>query len=135
MYYTRDGSVYSTEIDTRRTSTITTLPPEIRGGSGFAVNADDTFLAGSYVEGEARGGWQPSGSGGGLEARWAAHLPMRLYTINIKTGEIKTFHPSTEWLNHVQFSPTDPALIMFCHEGPWHKVDRIWTDPHRRHRA
>jgi oligogalacturonide lyase len=27
----------------------------------------------------------------------------------------------------VQFSPTDPALIMFCHEGPWHLVDRIWT--------
>jgi oligogalacturonide lyase len=27
----------------------------------------------------------------------------------------------------VQFSPTDPTLLMFCHEGPWHKVDRIWT--------
>jgi oligogalacturonide lyase len=62
-----------------------------------------------------------------LEARWAARRPMKLYTINIKSGEIKTFHPSTDWLNHVQFSPTDPALIMFCHEGPWQKVDRIWT--------
>src|SRR5690606_13328050 len=30
-------------------------------------------------------------------------------------------------LNHVQFSPTDASLLMFCHEGPWHKVDRIWT--------
>ena len=39
----------------------------------------------------------------------------------------------TDWLNHLQFSPTDPTLLMFCHEGPWHKVDRIWTDPrHRR---
>jgi oligogalacturonide lyase len=37
------------------------------------------------------------------------------------------FHPATDWLNHVQFSPTDPTLMMFCHEGPWHKVDRIWT--------
>jgi oligogalacturonide lyase len=27
----------------------------------------------------------------------------------------------------VQFSPTDPSLLMFCHEGPWHMVDRIWT--------
>src|SRR5207248_1630436 len=65
--------------------------------------------------------------GAGLEARWALHLPMRLYTVNIETGELKTFHPSTDWLNHVQFSPTDPSLLMFCHEGPWHKVDRIWT--------
>jgi oligogalacturonide lyase len=27
----------------------------------------------------------------------------------------------------VQFSPTDPKILMFCHEGPWEKVDRIWT--------
>ena len=40
---------------------------------------------------------------------------------------MKTVYRSTDWLNHVQFSPTDPGLIMFCHEGPWHKVDRIWT--------
>ncbi|HEX8203198.1 MAG TPA: oligogalacturonate lyase family protein, partial [Isosphaeraceae bacterium] len=65
--------------------------------------------------------------GSSLEARWAARLPMRLYTISIASGEIKTFHPSTDWLNHVQFSPTDPTLMMFCHEGPWHKLDRIWT--------
>jgi oligogalacturonide lyase len=52
---------------------------------------------------------------------------MRLYTVAVKTGDVKTFHPATDWLNHVQFSPTDPALLMFCHEGPWHKVDRIWT--------
>jgi oligogalacturonide lyase len=52
---------------------------------------------------------------------------MALYTISIKDGAVNTFHHSTDWLNHVQFSPTDPALLMFCHEGPWHKVDRIWT--------
>jgi len=34
---------------------------------------------------------------------------------------------STDWLNHLLFSPTDPSLLMYCHEGPWHKVDRIWT--------
>jgi oligogalacturonide lyase len=32
-----------------------------------------------------------------------------------------------DWLNHIQFSPTDPNQIMYCHEGPWHKIDRIWT--------
>ncbi|WP_342454735.1 oligogalacturonate lyase family protein [Sphingomonas sp. H160509] len=34
---------------------------------------------------------------------------------------------ATDWLNHLQFSPTDPTLLMYCHEGPWHRVDRIWT--------
>ena len=52
---------------------------------------------------------------------------MAMFTVNTRTGEIKVIHRSTDWLNHLQFSPTDPSQIMFCHEGPWHKVDRIWT--------
>jgi oligogalacturonide lyase len=52
---------------------------------------------------------------------------MVLFTVNIQTGEIKTIHKANDWLNHLLFSPADPALLMFCHEGPWHKVDRIWT--------
>jgi oligogalacturonide lyase len=48
-------------------------------------------------------------------------------TLNIETGELKKVFSDSAWLNHVQFSPTDPNLLMFCHEGPWHKVDRIWT--------
>jgi oligogalacturonide lyase len=50
-----------------------------------------------------------------------------LYTINLKTGELKDVLKEHEWLNHFQFSPTDPGLIMFCHEGTWHEVDRVWT--------
>jgi oligogalacturonide lyase len=30
-------------------------------------------------------------------------------------------------LNHLQFSPTDPTLLLYCHEGAWQMVDRIWT--------
>jgi oligogalacturonide lyase len=52
---------------------------------------------------------------------------MALYTIDIASGATRVVHRSTDWLNHVQFSPTDPGLLMFCHEGPWHFVDRIWT--------
>jgi oligogalacturonide lyase len=131
VFYVLDGAVRATHLDTGKTRVIAELPPEIRGGSGLAVNADETLLGGSFVERGQRPapapGQAPRRRGAGLEARWAAHLPMRLYTVAIADGKIKTFHPSTEWLNHVQFSPTDPALMMFCHEGPWHKVDRIWT--------
>jgi oligogalacturonide lyase len=139
VFYIKDGTVYATNLDTRATRAIVTKP-ELRSGSGLTVNADETLLAGSYVEGEANPpstppassspaehSDNPPGKGEMMERRLAARLPMALYTINIKTGEVKTFNHSTDWLNHVQFSPTDPKLIMFCHEGPWHKVDRIWT--------
>ena len=52
--------------------------------------------------------------------------PQVIFTVNIATGEIKEVLQEREWIGHLQFSPTDPAQIMFCHEGTWHEVDRIW---------
>ncbi len=53
--------------------------------------------------------------------------PRCLFTLNVKTGEVKRFGYAHAWLNHLQFSPTDPHMLMFCHEGTWHEVDRVWT--------
>jgi oligogalacturonide lyase len=30
-------------------------------------------------------------------------------------------------LNHMQFNPVDPHLLLYCHEGKWHELDRTWT--------
>jgi beta-galactosidase len=122
VFYVRDDAVYATHLDTKATRMIV-KDPLLRSGSGLTVNATETQLAGSYVE----AGAPPPPREGGLEARWAAKLPMALYTIDIASGAVTAFYRSTDWLNHVQFSPTDPTLVMFCHEGPWHKLDRIWT--------
>ena len=138
-FYIEDGTVCATNLDTGTTRAIVTKP-ELRSGSGLAMNADETLLGGSFVEDPKTQPTappqaakpqehddNPPGKGEMMERRLAAHIPMALYTIDIKSGKINTFNHSTDWLNHVQFSPTDPTLLMFCHEGPWHKVDRIWT--------
>ena len=131
VFYTKAGTIYATHIDTKATRKIATLPADFGGGSGLAINADETLLAGSAVD--KNGKAEPKAKvaqppmKGNLEARWAAGLPMVLYTVDIKSGEVKKIHAANDWLNHVQCSPTDPNLIMFCHEGPWHKVDRVWT--------
>jgi oligogalacturonide lyase len=63
-----------------------------------------------------------------MAQRLAAKLPMTMFTIDLRTGKLKTLiEHSTDWLNHLQFSPTDPTLLMYCHEGSWQMVDRIWT--------
>jgi oligogalacturonide lyase len=149
VYYTRNGAVYATDLNTKATREIGKLPPAPTGGSvGVAtVNSDETLLAGTITEGRVPG--QPSqpqpssaaapnssgaqqgadnypSKGAMMEQRLAAHLPMQLFIMNAKTGESKTILRSTDWLNHLQFSPTDPMLLLFCHEGPWHKVDRTW---------
>ncbi|HVT80248.1 MAG TPA: oligogalacturonate lyase family protein, partial [Phycisphaerae bacterium] len=53
--------------------------------------------------------------------------PRCLFTLNAKTGEVKKFGYAYAWLNHLQFSPTDPNMLMFCHEGTWHETIRVWT--------
>ena len=116
-----------------------------RGEEVSTVNADETLLAGTYTE---RSDWGTNDFFNGgpnrrndiqtvdeyrgkkgtmMEDRLAKHYPMELFFYNIATGKMKKVNRCTDWLGHLQFSPTDPNLLMFCHEGPWHKVDRIWT--------
>jgi oligogalacturonide lyase len=116
-----------------------------RGQQVATVNADETLLGGTFIE---RTDWGTNDffdggpnrrndiatvdayrgrKGTMMEERLARHYPMELFFYNVATGETKKFNRCTDWLNHLQFSPTDPNLLMFCHEGPWQKVDRIWT--------
>lgn len=53
--------------------------------------------------------------------------PHCLFTLNAKTNEVKRFGYAYAWLGHLQFSPTNPNLLMFCHEGTWHEVNRVWV--------
>lgn len=139
VYYVKDGAAWWAEIDSGAAHRIGALPPR---GSVSTVNADETLLAGTYIEGTAgqdfggqrlAGGAQvhaldqPKNKGQMMEERWAARLPMAMFAMNVNTGDIRVIHRSRDWLNHLLFSPADPTLLMFCHEGPWHKVDRIWT--------
>ncbi|MBC8096589.1 MAG: oligogalacturonate lyase, partial [Akkermansiaceae bacterium] len=130
VYYTRrvDSNTviaFATHLDTKETRRIGQVPGR---GTTVAVNADETLLAGTLVDtakqsdsalATLRKGPQES-KGEWMQRRFAARLPMQLFTLDIKTGKARTFHPSTDWLNHLQFSPTDPTLLLFCHEGPWH---------------
>jgi len=116
-----------------------------RGQEVSTVNADETLLGGTFIE---RSDWGTNNyftggpnrrndiatadayrgrKGAMMEERLAKHYPMELFFYDIATGKTKKVNRCTDWLGHLQFSPTDPSLLMFCHEGPWHKVDRIWT--------
>jgi oligogalacturonide lyase len=132
--------VCSIDPNTKAVRQILQLSP---GQQVDAVNADETLLAGTIVQ---RTDWgtnsffEPNrhtdlasadasrgNKGRMMEARLAKHYPMELFFYDLKTGGTTRVNQTTDWLNHLQFSPTDPHLLMFCHEGAWQKVDRIWT--------
>jgi oligogalacturonide lyase len=127
IYQTGD-SVWATQIDTRATRLLHVFPAEL-GATISSVNADGTLLAGKYSEGrKAQEILRQYPKKGDYFGRiYEAHIHHSLFTLNIASGEMRVIHEENEWTNHIQFSPTDPNLLMYCHEGHWHKVDRIWT--------
>jgi oligogalacturonide lyase len=140
------STIYSADSTTGAVRKLVTLPPR---ATVVTINADETLASGTYVEGDhaaeeygnnrprpAAGRMsngnpsgslvQPDGKGQMMARRLAAHLPMVLFVVDLKTGKLTELLHSTEWINHMLFSPVDPNLLMYCHEGPWQLVDRIW---------
>jgi oligogalacturonide lyase len=130
VYYTKSNVVYATDLQSHASRQIAKLPSDLEPPGNVTINADESLVVGVGIDlkGKTVPKQLPPGeSGGRLGLRWAAGAPMVLYTIDVKSGAVNRIHHATDWLNHLQCSPTDPAQIMFCHEGPWHLVDRIWT--------
>jgi oligogalacturonide lyase len=149
-----ERALYVTNIDTGATRKLATVPER---GAVASVNADETLAAGTCIEGTAGQDYnqppppaaqngaaaanqdqpgaaqqphpmlQPLNKGQMMEERLAARLPLVLFVIDLRTGKLRPLLHSRDWVNHLLFSPTDPNLLMYCHEGPWQKVDRIWT--------
>ncbi|MGN6374452.1 MAG: oligogalacturonate lyase family protein [Sphingomonas sp.] len=142
-------TVYAVDIDTGKQRKIAA----IAHGDIQTINADETLLGGVMTSPEAQSqaldyfkksdsrfgqaNYQAKGPDGKplpyadakeirMNERLEAKIPMTMFVVDTRTGQQRAVYSSTDWLNHLQFSPTDPDLLMFCHEGPWQKVDRLW---------
>lgn len=127
VFYQCGDSVFSTNIESKATRLIYVFPDSFRG-TVTTLNADETLLSGALNSDEEAEIFRQYPEKRDFFTRvYDAKLRRTLFTINIENGELKKIYSENAWLNHIQFSPVDPELLMFCHEGPWHKVDRIWT--------
>jgi oligogalacturonide lyase len=63
----------------------------------------------------------------GLAARALNPTLQSFVFTNLATGETRETGYQYGDLNHLQFNPVDPNLLLYCHEGTWHEVDRTWT--------
>jgi len=127
VYFQKNDSVFASNIDTKKSKLIFVFPADFKGNI-TTLNADETLLAGGQSADEQKEISKKYPEKKDFFNRiFDAHILNQLFTINISTGELKKIHKENTWLGHIQFSPTLPNLLMFCHEGPWHKVDRIWT--------
>ena len=127
VFYQIKDSVFATNIDNRRTELLFVFPADFKGAVA-TLNADETLMGGVQSGDEAKEILKKYPEKRDYFNRiYDAHIPHTLFTIDLRTKELKKIHRENTWIGHVQFSPVDPGLLLFCHEGPWQKVDRIWT--------
>lgn len=70
---------------------------------------------------KGNGGWSV------FEEQWAIKPRCRLVYIDVESGESNVIHEEDRWLGHPQIRPYDNDTVMFCHEGPAHRIDaRLW---------
>ena len=63
----------------------------------------------------------------GFKEKMFATKDGRISVIRLDGSEFHDVFRDTHWLSHFQFSPDNPDIAMFCHEGPWNYVQqRIW---------
>jgi oligogalacturonide lyase len=131
VYYLKSGALFATNLETRRER-------QVAATRGTVVNADETLVISIQNDPDASAKVKELG----LPMQVTADLAPRdeppgrlkpggrslaMVVTDVKTGDTKRIHYSTEWLNHLQASPADPQRLLFCHEGAWHQVDRVWT--------
>lgn len=122
-FYRQGDVVRAIHVDTGAIRDVGELPAGFSGGLA-TINCDETLIAGAYGEGKEpflekpRSYW--------FTAIYEAHLLHHLFTIDVETGALTDFYQENNWLNHLQFSPADPKMLSYCHEGPWHRLHRMW---------
>jgi len=127
VFYQTGDTVYATHLDTKKTRLIYVFPADFKA-TITTLNADETQLGGTWSTDEEKEIYRKYPAKSDYFNRiYEAKLPRTLFSVGVDNGQLTRIFTDKAWLNHVQFSPTDPQLLMFCHEGPWHKVDRIWT--------
>ncbi len=126
-FYQSWDTVFAVNVDNLKSRVVYVFPDSIERAFVSTLNADENILAGAFStirkDSILRNNPRKSDF---FKLIFEAKLPHTLFTINIETGRLEYIHSDTAWINHVQFSPTDPEMLMFCHEGPWHLLDRIW---------
>ncbi|MDC6367627.1 MULTISPECIES: oligogalacturonate lyase family protein [Flavobacteriaceae] len=126
-FYMVKDSIFSVDIDKKTTRFIAKFPSHVKG-SITTLNASESLLGGAFIDKKEEEILKKHPTKRSyFERIYEAKLERSLITMDVETGSTDVILTENAWLNHIQFSPTDPKILMYCHEGPWHKVDRIWN--------
>lgn len=125
VYYLAGRELKSVRLDTLETSAHLEIP-EGFGAGILSITDDGRYLAFAYSE---RMNLLTQKGALYSEMREKMFRRPRSVIIRYDTWEDKAYAVwgETNWISHVNISPVDPDTILFCHEGNWHLVQRLWV--------
>ena len=127
IYYKLGTKLFALSLDTLESRFIY-APPEGYKMGGVNPLACGNFIVAALGEDLSAKVYTNTSAGYvGMYETFQAKPDGRIIRINLDTNEADELWREQCWVGHVNPSPTQPHLLTFCHEGPWHLVDhRIW---------
>jgi oligogalacturonide lyase len=125
LHYFHGPVLRSLRLDTLEDRELYTVP---KGWNAHlpTCTADGKFVAFSYVQDQA-----VSTETGRIYSTMAEQFYQRrnsvIMRVNTSTGQPAAAWGDAAWISHVMIHPTQPDIILFCHEGGSHSPQRMWT--------
>lgn len=123
-YYFADGVLHSVKIDTLEHNEHYRVPDGFKPGT-LSVSSCGRYLAFPYQEIIS----SSTSSGriySGMHEYYFQHPRCLVVRLELETGRPSAIWGETNWISHVQISPVDPNIVMFCHEGAFLVKQRMW---------
>ncbi|MCG3181033.1 MAG: Oligogalacturonate lyase [Phycisphaerae bacterium] len=125
VYYFADRELRGVGLDGSGDRAIYACPAGYRPGI-LSVSSCGRYLAFAYVE-----DLPVSTQTGKIYSDMAERLYQRprsvLMRVDVTDGRAQALFGECRWYSHVSIDPTDADCVLFCHEGAWHLVQRMWV--------
>jgi len=125
-YYFSARLLKSIDLSNLKTSDLFYFVPEGFRPSILSLSGDGRYLVFSYSQKLSL-----STTSGKIYSNFAERFYRRprsvVMRIDLKGESAEAIWGESEWFSHTNISPVDSNIIVFCHEGPWHLLQRMWV--------
>lgn len=101
--------------------------PEGFHGSNLSIDASGRYLAFAYMENVNLSTTTSENFRSGMVEHLYRHPTCVVVRFDLREGRPEAVWGERQWITHVNISPVNPDLVLFCHEGPWDRVQRMWV--------
>jgi len=113
------------DLTTLRSEALYEIPEGFRGGI-LSIDHSGRYLAFVYAE-QLNVSTATGQIYSDMKEKYYRRPSCVIIRYDIEKRRAEAVWGEHEWISHVAISPVDPDLVLFCHEGPWARLHRMWV--------